>query len=186
MPAPTERRAYATDLTDAQWEILRPYLQRPRGPGRLPRLDLREVVNALFYFTRSGCQWRLLPHEFPKWESVRYYFDKWSRDGTWEQINAALVQPDEVPPPEATAASEIPAAPVDPEAVIFQFEAWMFMEFGPLGASSVWVPLVVFPTAVLVESDDRNQPARIATGGFVETTTRPARSASRVYCRDAG
>jgi putative transposase len=55
-------------------------------------LDLREVVNALFYFTRTGCQWRLLPHEFPKWESVRYYFDKWSQDGTWEQINAALVQ----------------------------------------------------------------------------------------------
>jgi putative transposase len=55
-------------------------------------LELREVVNALCYFTRTGCQWRLLPHEFPKWESVRYYFDKWSRDGTWEQLNAALVQ----------------------------------------------------------------------------------------------
>lgn len=86
------RRAYATDLTDAQWALIQPYLERPRGPGRQPRLDLREVVNALFYFARSGCQWRLLPHEFPKWESVRYYFDKWSRDGTWEQINAALVQ----------------------------------------------------------------------------------------------
>jgi putative transposase len=86
------RRAYATDLTDTQWELLRPLLQRPRGPGRPARLDLREVVNALFYFTRTGCQWRLLPHEFPKWESVRYYFDKWSRDGTWEQVNAALVQ----------------------------------------------------------------------------------------------
>ena len=92
MAAESARQAYATDLTDGQWDRIRPYLQRPRGPGRPTRLDLREVVNALFYFTRTGCQWRLLPHEFPKWESVRYYFDKWSRDGTWEQINAALVQ----------------------------------------------------------------------------------------------
>src|SRR5918912_1229175 len=87
-----ERRAYATDLSDAQWESPPPSRGRPGAPGRPPRLDLREVVNALCYFTRTGCQWRLLPHEFPKWESVRYYFDKWSRDGTWEQINAALVQ----------------------------------------------------------------------------------------------
>ena len=92
MPTGVSRRAYATDLTDAQWDLIRPYLERPRGPGRPPRLELREVVNALCYFTRTGCQWRLLPHEFPKWESVRYYFDKWSRDGTWEQLNAALVQ----------------------------------------------------------------------------------------------
>jgi putative transposase len=92
MPVPAARRAYATDLTDAQWERIHPYVQRPRGPGRPTRLDLREVVNALCYFTRTGCQWRLLPHEFPKWESVRYYFDKWSREGTWEAINAALVQ----------------------------------------------------------------------------------------------
>ncbi len=92
LPAPSERGAYATDLTDAQWEAIHPSLQRPRGPGRPARLDLREVVNALLYFTRTGCQWRLLPLEFPKWESVRYYFDKWSRDGTWERLNAALVQ----------------------------------------------------------------------------------------------
>ena len=87
-----KRQAYPTDLTDAQWELIEPYLRRTPGAGRPPRLDRREVVNALLYFTRTGCQWRLLPHEFPKWESVRYYFDKWTRDGTWEQINAALVQ----------------------------------------------------------------------------------------------
>lgn len=86
------RRGYPTDLTDAQWALIEPYLRRPAGPGRPPRLDLRAVVNALFYFARSGCQWRLLPREYPKWESVRYYFDKWSRDGTWDRINEALVQ----------------------------------------------------------------------------------------------
>jgi putative transposase len=85
------RESYATDVTDAQWELIRPHLEQ-RGPGRPARLDRREVVNALFYCTRTGCPWRLLPHEFPKWESVRYYFDKWSRDGTWERINTALVQ----------------------------------------------------------------------------------------------
>ena len=83
---------YPTDLTDAQWALIAPYLQRRPGPGRPPRLERRAVVNALFYFVRSGCQWRLLPREYPKWESVRYYFDKWNRDGTWEQINQALVQ----------------------------------------------------------------------------------------------
>jgi putative transposase len=92
MPTTGNRRAYATDLTDAQWDLIRPYLQRHRGPGRPPHLELREVVDALCYFTRTGCPWRLLPHEFPKWESVRYYFDKWSRDGTWEAVNAALVR----------------------------------------------------------------------------------------------
>jgi putative transposase len=92
MPPNEPRRGYPTDLTDAQWTLIEPALRRPPGPGRPPRLDLRAVVNALFYFARSGCQWRLLPREYPQWESVRYYFDKWSRDGTWERINHALVQ----------------------------------------------------------------------------------------------
>lgn len=86
------RQRYSTDLTDEQWERIRPYLERPGRLGRPTRLDLREVVNALFYFTRVGCPWRMLPHEFPKWESVRYYFEKWAREGTWETIQAALVQ----------------------------------------------------------------------------------------------
>ena len=92
MTSTEARRGYPTDLTDAQWALLEPYLRRPPGPGRPARLELRAVVNALFYFARSGCQWRMLPREYPKWESVRYYFDKWSRDGTWDQINQALVQ----------------------------------------------------------------------------------------------
>jgi putative transposase len=92
MSTPLARRPYWTDLTDEQWERIRPYVERPGQPGRPTRLDLREVVNALFYFTRAGCTWRLLPHEFPKWESVRYYFDKWARDGTWEVIHRALVR----------------------------------------------------------------------------------------------
>ena len=53
-------------------------------------MDLREVVNALRYINRTGCAWRLLPHDFPNHNTVRYYFDKWTLDGTWEALNTAL------------------------------------------------------------------------------------------------
>jgi putative transposase len=92
MAARASRRRYLTDLTDEQWALLEPWLRPNRGPGRPTRLHLREVVNALLYFTRTGGQWRLLPREFPPWTSVRYYFDKWSRDGTLEQIHQHLVE----------------------------------------------------------------------------------------------
>ena len=86
-------RGYATDVTDAQWAVLAPLL-RPaverRGRGRPPTVALRRVVDALFYMNRTGCQWRMLPHEFPAWGAVRYYFDKWQQDGTWERVNDAL------------------------------------------------------------------------------------------------
>ncbi len=90
-----ERTRYATDLTDAQWRELEPLL-RPRMPatrrgrGRPLMVELRRVVDALFYQNRTGCQWRLLPHDFPAWGAVRYYFDKWQADGTWERVNDAL------------------------------------------------------------------------------------------------
>ena len=55
-------------------------------------MDLREVVNALLYLDRTGCPWRYLPHDFPHWAAVRYYFDQWTRDGTWETVNRQLVE----------------------------------------------------------------------------------------------
>jgi putative transposase len=84
------RHPYATDLTDAQWQVLEPLLPPPAKTGRPRTVALREVLNALFYLVRAGCAWRLLPKEFPGWTTVRYYFDKWTRDGTWERLNAAL------------------------------------------------------------------------------------------------
>ena len=72
--------SYPTDLTDEQWAILEPLLQRADGPGRPTELDLRTVVNALLYKNRTGCQWRMLPSDFPPHSSVRYYFDKWRHD----------------------------------------------------------------------------------------------------------
>jgi putative transposase len=84
------RAPYATDLTDAQWQVLAPLLPPPAPTGRPRTVDLREVLNALFYLVRAGCAWRLLPKEFPGWTTVRYYFDKWTRDGTWERLNDTL------------------------------------------------------------------------------------------------
>ena len=92
MQAHQERASYPSDLTDEQWAVLEPLVQRASGPGRPPTVELREVVNALLYMDRTGCQWRFLPHDFPHWSAVRYYFDAWSLDGTWEQVNDQLVQ----------------------------------------------------------------------------------------------
>src|SRR3954453_17422264 len=83
-------RPYATDLTEAQWQVIQAVLPRQQGPGRPRRVRLRAVLNGLLYLTRTGCQWRLLPHEFPYWGTVRYFFDQWTRDGTWVRINDAL------------------------------------------------------------------------------------------------
>jgi putative transposase len=87
-----QRGSYPTDLTDAQWAVLAPLVQRPAGPGRPTTVSVRAVVNALLYLARAGCPWRLVPREFPHWTAVRYYFDKWTQDGTWEEVNRRLVE----------------------------------------------------------------------------------------------
>ena len=89
-PSPRTREPYATDLTEAQWQVLQPLLPLPAPTGRPRTGDLREILNAHFYLVRTGCQWRLLPKGFPGWTTVRYYFDKWTRDGTWQRLNDAL------------------------------------------------------------------------------------------------
>jgi putative transposase len=84
------RKGYETDITDAEWALLEPVVHRTGKMGRPVELELREIVNALFYWERTGCQWRLIPADFPNWTSVRYYFDKWTKDGTWVRINDTL------------------------------------------------------------------------------------------------
>jgi putative transposase len=78
-----ERRSYATDLTDAEWELLKPMIP-PAKPGGRPRsTDERELLNAIFYMLRAGCAWRLLPHDFGiAWETVYAYTHDWREDGT--------------------------------------------------------------------------------------------------------
>lgn len=85
-----KRKSYSTDLTDKQWEIISELLPPKALTGRPRELSLREILNAILYIVRAGCAWRLLPHDFPPWQSVYYYFWKWKKNGTWEQIHNTL------------------------------------------------------------------------------------------------
>ena len=86
------RRPYLTDLTDDEWECIEGLLPAPENEGR-PRLhSLREILDAIFYVVRSGCAWRLLPHDFPPWKTIYHYFRAWRLDGVWERMHAALRQ----------------------------------------------------------------------------------------------
>ena len=86
----TKRKPYDSDLTDAQWSVLEPMLPPPKRRGRPRKTDLREVVNALVYALRSGCSWRMLPHDLPPWQTVYTYFRTWKTDGTLKRIHDAL------------------------------------------------------------------------------------------------
>jgi len=87
------RKPYPADLTDEQWAIVGPMIpsakQRKRG-GRPRKVDMREVLNTLFYLNRSGCQWDMLPHDLLSKSTVYDYFAQWRDDGTWEKLVKAL------------------------------------------------------------------------------------------------
>ncbi len=83
-------QVYPSDLTDAQWAVLEPLIPPPKPGGRPRRVAMRQVVNALVYIDRAGCQWRMLPREYPNWKTVYWYFTRWQDDGTWERITDAL------------------------------------------------------------------------------------------------
>ena len=84
------RKSYPTDLSDDEWKYIEPHMPVSKGHGRPRTHSLREILNAIFYLLKSGCQWRLLPHDFPRWPTVYWYFRKWRIDGTWERINRAI------------------------------------------------------------------------------------------------
>ena len=82
--------SYPSDLTDHEWSLLKPHLPAPKRRGR-PRLHSpREILNAVFYVLKTGCQWRMLPRDFPPWKTVFHYFRRWRLDGTWGRMNGAL------------------------------------------------------------------------------------------------
>ena len=87
------RKAYAHDVTDAQWALLERLLPPGPQPGQVGRpraVDLREIVNAILDVTRTGCQWHALPHDLPHFRTVSWYHRKWLDDGTWEQVTDIL------------------------------------------------------------------------------------------------
>lgn len=88
----TSRSRYPSDLTEAEWEILQPLMPAVRRDVRPRKYELREVVNAIRYLQRTGCSWRMLPHDFPPYRVVFYYFHLWRRTGVWEQVHHALYE----------------------------------------------------------------------------------------------
>jgi Transposase and inactivated derivatives len=83
------RKAYQTDLSDAEWQVIVPHFPVAKSGGRPRKYSPREILNAIFYIVRSGCQWRLLPNDLPHWKTVYHYFRLWRIDGTWERIHTA-------------------------------------------------------------------------------------------------
>ena len=86
----TKRPAYPSDLTDAQWAVLAPLIPPAKTGGRPRSVDMREILNAIFYFLKGCGGWRFLPHDLPPWGTVHYYYWKWRRDGTWKKIHDTL------------------------------------------------------------------------------------------------
>jgi putative transposase len=81
---------YPSDVSDAEWDVILPLLP-PAKPGGRPRtVVLRAIVNAIFYISRSGCAWRMLPKDFPAYQTVYDYFWNWRKDGTWTRVHDAL------------------------------------------------------------------------------------------------
>lgn len=85
-----EKKPYPSDLTDEQWKLVAEFLPLPLPGGRPRKTDLREVVNAILYLVRSGCQWRMIPHEFPPWRTVYNYYRAWIATAVWDEIIACL------------------------------------------------------------------------------------------------
>ncbi len=87
---PDATKRYPSDLNDREFDLVAPHVAQKAGSGKKRIVDIREVLNAIFYRTRTGCQWRMLPSDFPAWYHVWYYYRTWRNDGTLEQINTLL------------------------------------------------------------------------------------------------
>ncbi len=84
------RIAYPSDLTEAQWRLIVKRIPPAKPGGRYRSVNMREVVNGILYLVRTGCSWRQLPHDFPPWGTVHWYYRCFRLDGTWQKIHDAL------------------------------------------------------------------------------------------------
>ena len=85
-----KRRAYPSDLSDAEWAVVEPHVPTVLSGGRPARWSRREIINGILYVVREGAHWRALPHDLPPWQTVYCYFRRWRNDGSWERIHTAL------------------------------------------------------------------------------------------------
>jgi putative transposase len=81
---------YQTDLTDSQWDHIKDFLPPPKQTRRPRSVEFRQIVNGILFLLVSGCQWRMMPKEYPKWQTVYHYFTKWKADGLWFRIHETL------------------------------------------------------------------------------------------------
>jgi putative transposase len=84
------RAAYPSDLTEAQWALIAPLIPAAAPGGRYRAVDMHEILNGILYVLRSGCSWRMLPHDLPPWGTVHYYYRRFRRDGTWLNLHDRL------------------------------------------------------------------------------------------------
>jgi transposase len=82
----SQRKSYSSDLKEKEWNLIKDLLPKTKEKGRKPSYDKREILNGIFYQLRSGCAWRMLPHDLPDWHSVYWYFSAWQKDGTWKKL----------------------------------------------------------------------------------------------------
>ena len=85
-----DRKPYPTDLSDAEWRRIKPWVPGDASTGRPPKYDKREILDAVLYVTRNGCTWRALPHDLPPYRIVFHWFRRWQADGTWALLHAKL------------------------------------------------------------------------------------------------
>jgi len=90
MSTTTERKTYASDLTNQQWQLLDPLLPEQKEGGRERQVDLREIINAINYRTRTGCAWEMLPHDLPAKSTVYEHYRSWQGNGTWQRVHDVL------------------------------------------------------------------------------------------------
>jgi transposase len=86
----SERKNYPTDLNDQEWAILEPLIPAAKAGGRPAIYSRREIMNGILYVLRSGCSWRMIPHDLPPWDTVFGYFNRWRKAGVWERVHEAL------------------------------------------------------------------------------------------------
>lgn len=85
-----QNRTYPTDQTDRQWQCIMPLNPPAKRGGRPRNVDMRQVIDAILYIVVTGAQWRMLPKNYPAWQTVYHYFRQWRDDGTWQRIHATL------------------------------------------------------------------------------------------------